>query len=48
MPQHTPPRSGEQPLVLTLDAGGTNFVFNAIREFRLVLDEGIVLPAEHG
>ena len=34
------------PLVLTLDAGGTHFVFNAIKDWSLVLPEGIVLPAE--
>jgi glucokinase len=33
------------PLVLTLDAGGTNFVFNAIQDFRLVLQQPVVLPA---
>jgi glucokinase len=42
-PEPTRPSPG--PLVLTLDAGGTNFVFNAIQDFKLVLPGGIVLPA---
>jgi len=33
------------PVVLTLDAGGTNFVFNAIRDGALLLPRGVALPA---
>ncbi|HAK93805.1 MAG TPA: hypothetical protein DCM87_02030 [Planctomycetes bacterium] len=40
------PRATPDPLILTLDAGGTNFVFNAIKGSGLVLDAGVVLPAE--
>lgn len=33
-------------IVLTLDAGGTNFVFNAVQDFKEILNP-IVLPARH-
>jgi len=38
-----PPQGG--PVVLTLDAGGTNFAFNAIQSGALLLDEPVLLPA---
>ena len=41
-----PATRSSEPLILTLDAGGTNFVFNGIKGGALVLHAGVVLPAE--